>query len=93
MQKTLISRESLEAIGFIFDQEMYDFFIKGNLERISFYSPCKRFIVTKCLDGNNISYQNAWGLHIDNSDMQSLASCDVEFIEQIQALMEIYKDY
>ena len=42
-----------------------------------------------------MTLENGWGwnLHVDNSDMSSIASCDVEFIEQIQAIMEIYKDY
>ena len=34
-----------------------------------------------------------WQLHIDNSDMYSIARCDVEYIEQVEALIEIYKDY
>jgi hypothetical protein len=44
---------------------------------------------------NNMTLENGWGwnLHVDNSDMSSIASCDVEFIEQIQTIMEIYKDY
>ena len=90
---TPINNESLKSIGFIFDQEEFDFFAIGNMERISFYSPCKRFIVAKCNEGNNISYENAWNLHIDNSDMQTIAYCDVEYIEQIQILMDLYKNY
>lgn len=34
-----------------------------------------------------------WQLHIDDSKMCSLATCDVEYIEQIFALIDIYKDY
>ena len=34
-----------------------------------------------------------WQLHIDDSRMCSLATCDVEYIEQVEALIEIYKDY
>lgn len=38
-------------------------------------------------------YELGWLLHIDDSRMCSLASCDVEYIEQIFALIDIYKDY
>ena len=34
-----------------------------------------------------------WQLHINNSNMCNIASCDVEYIEQIFALIDIYKDY
>ena len=34
-----------------------------------------------------------WVMHIDDSRHESLACCDVEYIEQIEALIEIYKDY
>ena len=92
---TNISPESLESIGFIFDKDEYEFFKIENLTRISYHSPCRRFVVTRCEDGNNISYrpEEAWRLHIDNSDMESIGCCDVEFIEQILVLMEIYKNY
>ena len=92
---TKITPESLESIGFTFDKDEYEFFETVNLTRCSYYSSCRRFIVTRCEDGNNISYrpEEAWSLHIDNSDMESLGCCDVEFIEQIETLMQIYKNY
>ena len=92
---TKITPETLMGIGFIFDKEEYEFFKIVNRTRFSYYSPCRRFVVTRCEEGNNISYcpEEAWSLHIDNSDMESIGCCDVEFIEQIIALMEIYKDY
>lgn len=92
---TKITPESLESIGFTFDKEEHEFFKIGNMTRFSYYSSCKRFVVTRCEDGNNISYrpEEAWSLHIDNSDMESLGCCDVEFIEQIETLMQIYKNY
>lgn len=92
---TKITPETLIAIGFIFDKEEYEFFKIGNRIRYSYYSPCRRFVVTRCEDGNNISYrpEEAWSMHIDNSDMESLGCCDVEFIEQVIALMQIYKNY
>lgn len=34
-----------------------------------------------------------WMIIIDNSKHESLACCDVEYIEQIFALIDIYKDY
>ena len=89
---TPITDKSLKSIGFVFDQEEFEFFAP-EMDRIVYYSPCKRFIVAKCNEGNNISHENAWNLHIDNSDMQTLAYCDVEYIEQIQILMDMYKNY
>lgn len=34
-----------------------------------------------------------WMILIDNSRNESLACCDVEYIEQIFALIDIYKNY
>lgn len=34
-----------------------------------------------------------WQLHIHNSNMRNIASCDVEYIEQLETLIDIYKDY
>lgn len=58
-------------------------------------SPCKRYVLQES-DSSNLydpHTMRGWNLHIDNSDMQSLASCDVEFIDQISALMTIYGGY
>lgn len=51
----------------------------------------KRFVIQPDIDSNLSS--NAWGLHIDNSDMCSIGSVSVEYIEQILDIMKIYKDY
>lgn len=34
-----------------------------------------------------------WQLHINNSNMSNIASCDVEYIEQLETLIDIYKNY
>lgn len=34
-----------------------------------------------------------WNLHVDNSDFETLANCSVEYIEQVNQIMEIYKNY
>ena len=34
-----------------------------------------------------------WNLRVDNSKFEVLANCSVEYIEQVVAIMEIYKDY
>lgn len=34
-----------------------------------------------------------WIALIDDSRHESLACCDVEYMEQVNALLEIYKDY
>ena len=58
-------------------------------------SPCKRYVLQES-DSTNLydpHTMRGWNLHIDNSDMQSLASCDVEFMDQIAALMTVYGGY
>ena len=51
----------------------------------------KRFELRKT--DNNVHYEYGWNLHVDNSDMQTIASCDVEYVEQIEVIMNLYKDY
>lgn len=34
-----------------------------------------------------------WNLHVDNSDFETLANCSVEYIEQVNQIMELYKEY
>lgn len=60
-----------------------------------FRSPCKRYALQES-DSTNLydpHTMKGWNLHIDNSDMQSLASCDVEYIGQISDLIKIYNRY
>lgn len=54
-----------------------------------------RFVLQTTQDSNlpTNSDGSGWNLHIDNSDMSTIANCSVEFIEQVETLMEIYKDY
>lgn len=62
---------------------------------VFYRSPCKRYVL------HETEYSNlcdpitgkGWNLHIDNSDMCSIASCDVEYIGQITDLMTIYSIY
>lgn len=46
-------------------------------------------------EGSNLCDEDGfgWVMHIDDSRHVSLACCDVEYIEQIDALIDIYKDY
>lgn len=89
-----INKENLEAIGFHLDKETTKM-LKSNIDtHYEYYvSHDRRYILQSSV--NNMTLENGWGwnLHVDNSDMCSIASCDVEYIEQIQAIMEIYKDY
>ena len=64
----------------------------GWMER--FKSPCGRYVlmttnITNMCDGNGIG----WNLHINNSNMKQIGSVNVEFIEQVKQIIEIYKDY
>lgn len=69
-------------------------YINNEIELICYKSPNKRYSLLKRPlykeDNENIHY---YILQIDDSKMCSLASCDVEYIEQINALIEIYKEY
>lgn len=89
-----INKENLEAIGFHLDKEMTEM-LKSNIDsHYEYYvSHDHRYVLRSSV--NNMTLENGWGwnLHVDNSDISSIASCDVEYIEQIQAIMEIYKDY
>lgn len=91
---TKITQESLNEIGFHLDEKMTEM-LKSNVDaHYEYYvSNNRRYILQTSV--NNMTLENGWGwnLHVDNSDMSSIASCDVEFIEQIQAIMEIYKNY
>ena len=91
---TKITPESLNEIGFHLDEKMTEM-LKSNVDpHYEYYvSHNRRYILQTSV--NNMTLENGWGwnLHVDNSDMSSIASCDVEFIEQIQAIIEIYKDY
>jgi hypothetical protein len=90
-----INKENLEAIGFHLDDKITAMF-KANIEypHYEYYvSHNRRYILQSNCNNLPINGEWGWNLHVDNSDMCSIASCDVEYIEQIQAIMEIYKDY
>jgi hypothetical protein len=89
---TDINRKNLEEIGFHLDEKMTEM-LKSNIDaHYEYYvSHDRRYVLQSCC--NNIVPGWGWNLHVDTSDMSSIASCDVEFIEQIQTIMEIYKDY
>lgn len=57
-------------------------------------SPDGRYELDYCED-SNLYVENGYGwmIFIRNSRYKTFAICDVEYIEQIEALIEIYKDY
>ena len=34
-----------------------------------------------------------WNLHVDSSDHETLANCSVEYIEQVNQIIELYRKY
>ena len=67
-----------------------------NFEKTKIYkSPDKRYEIEYNDNFSNLYDENGfgWMLIINNSKHESLACCDVEYIEQIFALIDIYKDY
>lgn len=83
-----ITRNLLESLGWKKD----DFFEDNNI--YVYKSPDGRCELTHGKD-SNLSDEDGYGwmILIDNSRHESLACCDVEYMEQIDALIEIYKDY
>lgn len=90
MNKTRISTESVAYLGF---KENNSLHVKEVFpDFVSLISEDKRFELYKT-DNNNIDYEYGWHLHVDNRDMQTIASCDVEYVEQVEIIMNLYKDY
>ena len=90
---TPITKKTLEDFGFIRDNHLSDQIKEHYPNYESYYYPGRRFTIGVSIWGNNLTGDKGWTLHIDNSDMESIANCDVEFIEQIETLMTIYKNY
>ena len=87
----LTSETITKNLGFSPD----DMMLKLNPNFEMYISPCGRYILRRDKDDfyfTNLS-NDAWNLHIDNSDMQTIANCDVEYVEQVRIFMAIYKDY
>ena len=92
MNKTRITIESVAHLGFKEDNSLYKNSIKGLYPNfVLLVSEDKRFSLTKT--DNNINYEYGWNLHVDNKNMESIASCDVEYVEQVEIIMNLYKDY
>lgn len=73
-------------------------YINNKIELICYKSPNKRYSLLKRPLVSNLCEEDNENIHcyilqIDDSEMCLLASCDVEYIEQIDALIEIYKEY
>lgn len=61
---------------------------------VYYTSPDERFNLFVTIFSNMVpEEEDGWDLQIDDSKMRSLARCNVEYIEQIFALIDIYKDY
>jgi hypothetical protein len=78
------------------DSLMKDILSENNMSWMEHYrSPCKRFSLCTTKNTNLPDPETGigWNLHIDNSDMCTIGSLSVEFIEQVKQIMEIYKDY
>ena len=62
------------------------------LDHKYYRSPCKRFTLQE-EELTNLCGNYGYTLHIDNSDMQSIAHCEIESQNQLHTLMDLYKDY
>ena len=92
MNKTRITIESVARLGFKEDHDLYNMGIKEVYPNfVLLVTEDKRFELRKT--DNNVHYEYGWNLHVDNNDMQTIASCDVEYVEQVETIMNLYKDY
>lgn len=87
-----ITKESIEEILIPKGWKKLD--LNFNDEFSRYVSQNGRYVLEETYCSNLCSEgEVGWGLHIDDSRMCGLAQCDVEYIEQVEALIEIYKDY
>ena len=92
MNKTRITIESVARLGFKEDPALYNMRIQAVYPNfVLLVTEDKRFELRKSV--NNIYYEYGWNLRVDNNDMQTIASCDVEYVEQVETIMNLYKDY
>lgn len=61
-------------------------------DKIYYRSPCKRFTLTP-ENQTNLCGDGGYSLHVDNSDMSSIAHCEIETRDQLFDIIEIYKNY
>jgi hypothetical protein len=94
MEKTKITEETIKEILFK-NHGWFDYSTdwEKDLGLIMYASPCKRYVLMPEQDSNIALDGDGWGLHIDNSDMSSIGGVSVVYIEQVLALVEIYKDF
>lgn len=64
----------------------------------SFYeyyvSDCGRYRLCRSLTHNDANLAwDAWRLYVENSSMMGIASCDVEYVEQVEQIKSIYNQY
>ena len=81
--------------------DIMDPYLKDMLEEnkmqwlIQYRSPCNRYLLMTSNFAKMCDSETGigWNLHIDNSKFETIGSVNVEFIEQVKQLIEIYKDY
>jgi hypothetical protein len=57
-------------------------------------SPCNRYVLTRDSNSNICDETGvSWNLHIDNSDMDSIGNVSVNYVEEVNQLMDIFKNY
>ena len=89
-----ITKETLKEIGFRVDWETESNFFKDIEPTYEGYvSLDKRYLINRSDKYKGNIGENGWHLHVDNSDFQTIANCDVEYIEQVEIIMELYKNY
>lgn len=89
---TEINKQNLEALGFTPDELNENLEIKEAMPYYEMYnSECGRFSVFRTDESNIKEY--GWHIHVDNSDFETIANGDIEYIEQVEVFMNLYKNY
>ena len=76
--------------------ELFESLVENKIDWFQSYaSPDKRFVLQTTKDSNLPTESNGlgWNLHVDSNDMCTIANCSVRTIEEVEALIEIYKNY
>jgi hypothetical protein len=74
-----ITKSFLESLGFKLEET-----IPGKLWE--YISPDRRIILRN--DQEYLNSYNSWYIHIDNEDMETIATCEISWIHQLQNLFE-----
>lgn len=89
-----MTKITMSTIGEVLGWKDNETFPQYEHLNIQYKSPDGRFTLSYT-DYVNLFDESGfgWNLHVEDSKYQTLANCSVEYIEQVNIIMEIYKNY